>query len=778
MGEKKLEDFGEKIGGARKDLFRSRYSAQAYSTLNELEKEKYLRKEYIWPTPDYSGLIEKYGIDVECAFFIKVLRDMVPPSCVQTESGTYASGEALETVRVAYFKGISDVRSAIEEVLEAGGKSRDEIAKAVLEASLGWDEQGQAAIKPDYKTGRRMSDLTRWSSIGKIMGRAGEAGFIRHMQVEITRSGFPNVGEARREKRRLSAGFKVSEDAEAGGFKVDLNEWRILSTLKDNALALAQQTFVSKEDALEAIDLLLEERGESKDGKEQFVRPQLAHVHRDGLPDYRGGKDATPEMMMERFGFRAGEFGNWTNQDDRQQSLNHAYDAFVDLAAALKIPDKAMSLDGTLALAFGARGKARAAAHYEPERVVINLTKMNGAGSLAHEWFHALDNYILDRMMGKHTGGLATEKIEGSHYGLADHVRVQGGSPDENLKRSSALHDIAEPFTKAYRDVISVPRTLADIEEQSRAGIEKMQRQLRGWYSGFDTFFHPEQKHAEFVSDEHRAEWNRLHASVVGEDETHNHDRMEGIFKAANENLAKACAAIYADAVSPVEARVAAGTQDALKLTGAETPQLALQRLRQNVDAFKKVARSGFGSEYRNGIDNNMMWKNNYSDGFQNAERILKSSKGMKESDYRKAVKEVDAKRSKPYFSLPVEMFARAGETFIQGEIESKEGCRSQYLVHSASSKVYPQGEDEVRIRASFHENLIPSIQAALGKREEVVVAAAPAPPTLADMKREIASLMKTVPQKEWNSHLELSAKIKEFADAKARQQEPQSACV
>ena len=67
----------------------------------------------------------------------------------------------------------------------------------------------------------------------------------------------------------------------------------------------------------------------------------------------------------------------------------------MDMAAILDINPKAISLNGELGLAFGARGKGGvnpAAAHYEPDKVVINLTKMNGAGSLGHEWLHALDN--------------------------------------------------------------------------------------------------------------------------------------------------------------------------------------------------------------------------------------------------------------------------------------------------------------------------------------------------------------------------------------------------
>ncbi|MEK9231620.1 hypothetical protein, partial [Escherichia coli] len=77
--------------------------------------------------------------------------------------------------------------------------------------------------------------------------------------------------------------------------------------------------------------------------------------------------------------------------------LNRAYDSLMDMADVLKVPAKALSLNGRLGLAFGARGKGgknAAAAHYEPGQVAINLTKGNGAGSLAHEWFHALDNYF------------------------------------------------------------------------------------------------------------------------------------------------------------------------------------------------------------------------------------------------------------------------------------------------------------------------------------------------------------------------------------------------
>ena len=123
--------------------------------------------------------------------------------------------------------------------------------------------------------------------------------------------------------------------------------------------------------------------------------------------DYRKGEDITAEQFREQFGFRGVQFGNWTNQKDRQTALNNAFDSFMDLAKILGISPKAVSLNGELGIAFGARGGGGAKAHYEREEVVINLTKTMGAGSLAHEWWHALDNYFARR--GNVKLGMVTE---------------------------------------------------------------------------------------------------------------------------------------------------------------------------------------------------------------------------------------------------------------------------------------------------------------------------------------------------------------------------------
>lgn len=113
-------------------------------------------------------------------------------------------------------------------------------------------------------------------------------------------------------------------------------------------------------------------------------------------PERRNG-DVFPEQFSSAFGFRGVQFGNYVEGARRQADLNDAFDALTDMADVLGVPARSLSLNGELGLAFGARGRGgqnRAKAHYEPDQVAINLTKGKGAGSLAHEWFHALDNYF------------------------------------------------------------------------------------------------------------------------------------------------------------------------------------------------------------------------------------------------------------------------------------------------------------------------------------------------------------------------------------------------
>ena len=121
------------------------------------------------------------------------------------------------------------------------------------------------------------------------------------------------------------------------------------------------------------------------------------NAERTGFVWRKDGENVTPQSFIDTFGFRGVQFGNYVEGARRQVELNQCYDALMDLAYILDAKPQALSLDCTLGLAFGARGKGgknAAMAHFEPHENVINLTKNKGAGSLAHEWFHALDCHL------------------------------------------------------------------------------------------------------------------------------------------------------------------------------------------------------------------------------------------------------------------------------------------------------------------------------------------------------------------------------------------------
>ena len=139
------------------------------------------------------------------------------------------------------------------------------------------------------------------------------------------------------------------------------------------------------------------------------------------------------------------------NQNDRQASLNMGFEALKDLAAALQVSDKDIAYQGTLAIAFGARGSGNAAAHYEPLRKVINLTKMHGAGSLAHEWWHGLDDYLGTKMGAR---GMLSEqpRLYAPFQKLVDTMKYKPETPEQAAIRTEAQTERTQKNAASWLD--------------------------------------------------------------------------------------------------------------------------------------------------------------------------------------------------------------------------------------------------------------------------------------------------------------------------------------
>jgi len=101
------------------------------------------------------------------------------------------------------------------------------------------------------------------------------------------------------------------------------------------------------------------------------------------------------KFLMEGVGLRGVQWGNSVTDKERLHHLQKTSEAMADLADVTGFSDRDISLGGQLGLAIGARGRGGAVAHYESDKNVINLTRKNGVGSLAHEWGHAMDHYLV-----------------------------------------------------------------------------------------------------------------------------------------------------------------------------------------------------------------------------------------------------------------------------------------------------------------------------------------------------------------------------------------------
>jgi hypothetical protein len=203
------------------------------------------------------------------------------------------------------------------------------------------------------------------------------------------------------------------------------------------------------------------------------------------------GEDISSDRLKETFKFKGVNFGNWmkgdANTQERQLHLNHAYDSFMDLAEVLDVPPKAMSLNGMLGVAIGAQGSGGfAAAHFVPGVNEINLTRESGAGSLAHEWAHALDHYFarqagmaratdpfLTERLGAAPGAGIRPEVVAKFDAIVQAMRKRSATPQEReAKAKKGIADAEVQIGRWLREPL-LDRSLTDDAEVAQA-VEKI----------------------------------------------------------------------------------------------------------------------------------------------------------------------------------------------------------------------------------------------------------------------------------------------------------------
>lgn len=581
----RIEDVGEKIGGARKDYAKRAMTIDDLEVMNQNEREALVTKANVWAPLDYEAMREN-GVTPQAAMAIKVLKDSLATCPDRGRGGdvdaTYVQAIGLARDHMAEVKTMEDFGKALAGLYEAGLDTPNEPRHWKV-----WSTPIQ------FQWGRKAAtDICEGGT-----DRFGYGAPIPHA---VSRAIRKYVGS-------------VADEADGKG------SW--------GYLIRGGRSLTPEEKA---------ERDAKARQNEELHRPHLDKVEREGQ-DWRGGRDVAAEDLLVQFGFRGVEFGNWLPQDERQEVVNMAYDSLMDLSRALDLPPKALSFDGRLAIAFGARGtggKGAALAHYEPAREVINLTRMKGAGALAHEWFHGLD------------------------WHMGDCKRYASEMPEQ---RVGTLGAAVVPLA---RSLLRRGVTMEELDATTSANIDRTMTNIAGWAASPKA---PREAMADLV----KIETNALREKFY--DIAHNQlDQQRNLPNFATSGLNnRGYGAI-------TTMRVNDEIDDMMDRLKDRHPERKMftqykSQIRGNV-AFL-VANMAASATIDALRDLNLPMPQTFSDA------------NARDTQYLSDAKKLDKQRGSAYWATTRELFARAGAAYVNDRLESLD-ARSDYLVY---------GSDEAR---------------------------------------------------------------------------------
>lgn len=174
--------------------------------------------------------------------------------------------------------------------------------------------------------------------------------------------------------------------------------------------------------------------------------------------------------IIKKFNLKGFEYGNWLNQEDRYNYILATEIALFDLQEILRFGYD-LGLNKTIGIAFGARGKKGALAHFEPHTFMINLTRFpeakkirnpltgkpvfgtkttaqvketlflnsGGVGSLCHEYGHALDYFF---------GTYIEQDTRNKLYRSLTEGRSISQRPDTSFPITSMRYDVSRIIEK------------------------------------------------------------------------------------------------------------------------------------------------------------------------------------------------------------------------------------------------------------------------------------------------------------------------------------------
>lgn len=394
------------------------------------------------------------------------------------------------------------------------------------------------------------------------------------------------------------------------------------------------------------------------------------------------GQNATEDMFTDTFGFRGVQFGNWQNQTERQALMNAAYEGMMDLADVLGVDPKIVSLNGELGLAFGARGKGLtgARAHYEPAYTVINLTKMKGAGSLAHEWMHALDHYLMLK-----SGTIKGDRTDEGRLTDPNFAELASEVSSWRFKSDNLNPDLLAAFKKlkdtAFYKEVAETQDEADAQEWVNRTSSRMDEELN--------------KIRQYVANERKYGSKKAPATA---EQLQRFDELATKIAAGDEQLT----------VNHKYHTWTTPTMEKLSDLFKEITGKSLLKMEPDDRFIRLVSLTDTLQEKRKKL--------------AEAQAKVEKKKRVPTAYYRNNT-DLDRGRTSNYWTRPTEMLARAFSAFVEDTVNEK-GYNSEFLSYGSDNKYFmwgnpfPEGKEREAINSAF-KDFIGEVQKEVARNKE-----------------------------------------------------------
>lgn len=667
-----IQDAGAELVYNRRNRIKRAWKWADLVSLNDALKVKEAVKANIWPKPDYKQLIED-GMKPMVAHIVKQVYDGVAAKPViggrevlddavlqryiaalnRIEAGVMSWANdsaalkrwaevnarhagAMMGQRISLSDLASEPRSLLDAVFPEGWKEyRSEVMIAGGNKLLG-------VLQPKFEEIKRALKAidTGWPEKREAWEVQGYR-IVENPKVE--------VHESTHHENKF---FVLVEDSSLGSAPTLEEAQGIAAMIKPFVLFNKRRmvdSFASRDEAVDAA------KGRTQREKGNTISEKgisVEAVEREGVSRRLEGEDITSERLLTEFGFKGVNFGNWMKtpsaRAEAQLHLNYAYDSLHDLAEILGVPARALSLNGMLGLAIGAQGGGgNAAAHFVPGVNEINLTRTSGAGSLAHEWAHALDHYFATQAgLASSSEPFLTEHVKFGPVKLIGQI-VDGKRVTVETPR---FGDLRGEIVRAFGNIVEVMdkrlNTAEEAQRESEVRLAKAKSSVDNWLKAIRRDFVGQEEAFDLlaarvrsgdVGDGHVALSRNVYVSPVVVE-------MRGLYKQQHGRVyslddVKGLQAWIGN-VNHLEAAIAAQVE--------HVPQKVSSDFAKNAIALDKE------------------------------------------------------KGGKPYWGTGLEKFARAFDAFVSDELESKQ-AKNGYLSHTGrEGNTVPMGVEREAVNAAF----------------------------------------------------------------------------